>query len=55
MPLRAKSFLCTFQTEPSQRLQSIAVELSRGGHSWARIEKIIGGNFARVFREIWVS
>jgi membrane dipeptidase len=27
--------------------------LSARGHSDARIGKILGGNFARVFREVW--
>jgi membrane dipeptidase len=29
------------------------VLLSRRGHSDARIEKILGGNFDRLFRETW--
>jgi membrane dipeptidase len=34
-----------------RRLESIAFVLSRRGHSSSRIEKIIGTNFARVFKE----
>jgi membrane dipeptidase len=37
-----------------RRIESIAVALSARGHSWSRIEKIIGGNFARVLQEIWL-
>lgn len=36
-----------------QRLEGIAVAMARRGHSSAVIEKVIGGNFFRVFREIW--
>jgi membrane dipeptidase len=36
-----------------RRLESIAVVLSRRGHSSSRIEKIIGSNFARVLQESW--
>lgn len=35
------------------RLDRLAVLLSRRGHSDARIEKILGGNFDRLFRETW--
>jgi membrane dipeptidase len=27
--------------------------LAKRGHSEARIDKILGGNFARVMREVW--
>ncbi|MBL0164386.1 MAG: membrane dipeptidase [Xanthomonadales bacterium] len=37
----------------ADRLASLAALLSRRGHSDARIGKILGGNFARLFREIW--
>ncbi|MCD9005709.1 dipeptidase [Luteimonas sp. XNQY3] len=36
-----------------RRLETLAALLSRRGHSEARIGKILGGNFARVMREVW--
>lgn len=38
-----------------RRLESIAIALARRGHSSGLIEKVIGGNFYRVFHEIWGS
>jgi membrane dipeptidase len=38
-----------------RRFELIAHHLSRRGHSDERIAKILGGNFARLFREIWGS
>jgi membrane dipeptidase len=35
------------------RYAALAEMLSKRGHSAARIEKILGGNFARLFREVW--
>jgi membrane dipeptidase len=35
------------------RLDRVAALLARHGHSGARIGKIIGGNFNRLFRETW--
>lgn len=37
----------------SRRMELIAAALSSRGHSSARIEKIIGGNFLRLFGEVW--
>ena len=37
----------------ANRLDTLAMLLSRRGHSDTRIGKIIGGNFARLFRETW--
>jgi membrane dipeptidase len=37
----------------SRRMEMIAEKLAARGHSSARIEKIIGGNFARLCREVW--
>jgi membrane dipeptidase len=44
----------TFATDLNTplRFERIAVLLSQRGHSDARIEKILGGNFARQFREV---
>ena len=38
-----------------RRLESFAITLARRGHSSAVIEKVLGGNFYRVLREIWGS
>ncbi|HEY0192239.1 MAG TPA: membrane dipeptidase [Kofleriaceae bacterium] len=38
----------------ANRYERIAAMLAARGHSDARIAKIIGGNFARVMREIWI-
>jgi membrane dipeptidase len=35
------------------RFELLAARLSKRGHSDTRIEKILGGNFARVMREVW--
>jgi membrane dipeptidase len=35
------------------RFDRIALDLSARGWSGARIEKVLGGNFARLFREVW--
>ena len=35
------------------RFEALGAMLSARGHSDARIDKILGGNFARVFREVW--
>lgn len=39
----------------ANRFEVLAARLSARGHSDARIEKIVGGNFARVMREVWGS
>jgi membrane dipeptidase len=39
----------------ANRFEVLAARLSVRGHSDARIEKILGGNFARVMREVWGS
>ncbi|MDX2058836.1 MAG: membrane dipeptidase, partial [Gemmatimonadales bacterium] len=38
-----------------RRMEQIADRLAARGHSSARIEKIIGGNFLRLFGEVWLS
>jgi membrane dipeptidase len=35
------------------RFEKLAALLSKRGHSDTQIEKIMGGNFARLFREVW--
>ncbi len=37
----------------ARRFETIGAMLSARGHSDARIAKILGGNFARVMREVW--
>jgi membrane dipeptidase len=37
----------------ARRMELIASELSTRGHSAARIEKILGGNFLRLFGAVW--
>jgi microsomal dipeptidase-like Zn-dependent dipeptidase len=34
-------------------LQTIALDLLKRGHSEARVAKIVEGNFARLFGEVW--
>ena len=36
-----------------RRLETLANDLSRRGWTQTRIEKILGGNFARLFNEVW--
>ena len=36
-----------------RRFETLAYLLSKRGHSDSQIEKIIGGNFSRLFREVW--
>ena len=36
-----------------KRFETIAYLLSKRGHSDSQIEKIVGGNFSRLFREVW--
>ena len=36
-----------------RRLEKLGELLSARGHDTARVEKILGGNFARLFREVW--
>src|SRR4051812_108431 len=38
-----------------RRIESIAMALSRRGHSSSRVEKFIGGNFLRVLKETWLG
>ncbi|TXH75165.1 MAG: peptidase M19 [Lysobacteraceae bacterium] len=49
--------LYTFIPDLNQadRFDRLAMLLSKRGHSDARIEKILGGNFARVMEEVWGS
>ena len=48
---RADSYTFAPDLNTPRRFDRIAMLLSQRGHSDARIEKILGGNFARLFRE----
>jgi Zn-dependent dipeptidase, microsomal dipeptidase homolog len=49
---RPDSFIFALDLNMPRRLEKIAWMLSRRGYGDARIEKILGGNFARLFREV---
>jgi membrane dipeptidase len=51
---RADSYTFAPDLNTPERLDYLAVLLSQRGHSDARIEKILGGNFARLFRDVIV-
>jgi len=51
---RADSFTFAPDLNTPRRFESIAALLSAHGYADARIEKILGGNFARLFREVIV-
>ena len=38
----------------ARRFETLADMLLKRGHSQERVEKIIGGNLARLFKEVWV-
>ena len=50
---RADVFTFVPDLNSPRRFEKIAYLLARRGHSDSQIEKIIGGNFARLFREVW--
>ena len=51
---RADSYTFAPDLNTPRRLERLAVLLSQRGHSDTRIGKILGGNFARLFREVIV-
>ena len=51
---RADSFTFAPDLNTPRRLEKVAGLLAQRGHSDARIGKILGGNFARLFREVIV-
>jgi len=51
---RADSFTFAPDLNTPRRFETIASLLSQRGYADARIEKILGGNFARLFREVIV-
>lgn len=50
---RADAFTFVPDLNTPRRFETLAALLARRGHSDARIAKILGGNFARLFREVW--
>ena len=52
---RADSYTFAPDLNTPQRFERIALLLSQRGHSDARIEKILGDNFARLFRDVIVQ
>jgi len=49
---RADSFTFAPDLNTPERFEKIAWLLSKRGYSDARVEKVLGGNFARLFREV---
>jgi membrane dipeptidase len=49
---RADSYTFALDLNTPSRMERIAALLSRRGHNDTRIEKVLGGNFARLFREV---
>ena len=47
------AYLFAADLNTPRRLETLAAMLSKRGHSAPRVEKILGGNFARVFAEAW--
>ncbi|HEX7113368.1 MAG TPA: membrane dipeptidase [Mizugakiibacter sp.] len=50
---RADAFTFVPDLNTPRRFETLAALLAKRGHSDARIGKILGGNFARLFREVW--
>lgn len=48
----AESYTFALDLNAPNRMELIAARLAERGHSDARIEKVLGGNFARLFREV---
>ena len=46
-------FLYAPDLNTPRRFETLASMLARRGHSDARIAKLLGENFARLFREVW--
>jgi membrane dipeptidase len=46
-------FLYAPDLNTPRRLETLALMLARRGHGDARIAKVLGENFARLFREVW--
>ncbi|MGE0440644.1 MAG: dipeptidase [Gemmatimonadales bacterium] len=52
---REEDYMFVTDLNSPRRLEQIAERLASRGHKDARIEKVIGGNFARLFGEVWDS
>jgi membrane dipeptidase len=52
---REEDYMFIADLNTPRRMEQIADRLSARGHPDARIEKIIGGNFHRLFAEVWQS
>ena len=52
---REEDYLFIADLNTPRRMEQIADRLAARGHADARIEKIIGGNFLRLFGEVWQS
>lgn len=48
-----EGYLFAVELNTPRRLELLGGMLLRRGHSVARVEKILGGNFARLFGEVW--
>lgn len=48
-------FLFANDLNTAQRFETIALMLSKRGHSGIRIEKILGRNLLRVFSDVWIK
>lgn len=48
------AYLFAAELNTPRRFETLAGMLAKRGHSSARIEKILGGNFARLFGDVWV-
>jgi hypothetical protein len=53
-PLSQKRPLFIPELNHSRRIEGVAAAMTKAGHSATVIEKVIGGNFHRVLKEIWV-
>jgi membrane dipeptidase len=52
---REEDFMFVKDLNTPRRLEQIGDQLLSRGHSTARVEKIIGGNWLRLFGEVWGS
>jgi membrane dipeptidase len=52
---REEDYMFVTDLNSPRRLEMIADKLLARGHSEARVEKIIGGNWMRLFEEVWRS
>lgn len=50
---REEDYMFVADMNTPRRLELIADRLLARGHSTARVEKVIGGNWLRLFREVW--